>query len=169
MKHFKTLLLIAVFTIGMGGVAQAQKTGHIALDKLIANMPATKTMQAELEKMQKTYKDDITALAKKLDDKMKKYQAEAKAQTKATNEARAAEVNQERNRVLQAEQLATQEMQKKYNEKLNPIILRAKKAIEEVAAAKGIAYVFDATPGKGLLVFDKGIDLYDAVKAKLGF
>ena len=59
-------------------------------------------------------------------------------------------------------------MQKKQAEGLKPIIEKAQEAIEEVAAAKGIQYVFDASVGKGLLV-KKGEDLYAAVKTKLGF
>jgi len=169
MKHFKTLLLIAVFTLGLGGVANAQKFGHIETDRLIANMPATKAMQVELEKMQKTYKDEITALAKKYEEKLKKYGAEEKAQTQETNAKRKVEVQQDRNRLAQAEQFATQEMQKKYQEKLKPILERAQKAIKEVAAAKGLAYIFDASAGKGLVVFEKGVDIYDAVKTKIGF
>ena len=41
-------------------------------------------------------------------------------------------------------------------------------AINEVAKEKGIVYVFDSAPGKGLIVFDKGEDLLKAVQAKLG-
>jgi outer membrane protein len=155
--------------LGLGGVANAQKFGHIETDKLIANMPATKAMQVELEKMQKTYKDEITALAKKYEEKLKKYGAEEKAQTQETNEKRKVEVQQDRNRLAQAEQFATQEMQKKYQEKLKPILESAQKAIKEVATAKGLVYIFDASAGKGLIVFEKGVDIYDAVKVKLGF
>ena len=59
-------------------------------------------------------------------------------------------------------------MQKKQADGLNPIIEKAKKAVEDVAASKGIVYVLDASMGKGLLV-KKGEDLFNAVKAKLGF
>ena len=45
---------------------------------------------------------------------------------------------------------------------------KAQKAIDEVAAAKGVLYVLDASVGKGLLV-KKGQDIFNAVKAKLGF
>ena len=65
-------------------------------------------------------------------------------------------------------QTAYQDMQKKQADGLNPIIEKAQKAIEDVAAAKGIVYVFDASVGKGLLV-SKGEDIFAAVKAKLGF
>ena len=168
MKNLKTLLLIAVFTLGLGGVANAQKTGHIDFEKLVAEMPQTKKLKLDIEKLGKTYQDEIEGMAKKLDAKMKKYTAEQNAQTQDINETRAQEVQQERARYEQLRQTAYQEMQKKQAEGLEPIIEKAQKAVEDVAAAKGILYVLDASVGKGLLV-TKGEDLFGAVKSKLGF
>jgi|TARA_R110001592_G_scaffold54875_3_gene168165 outer membrane protein len=168
MKNLKTLLLIAVFTLGLGGVANAQKTGHIDFEKLVAEMPQTKKLKQDIEKLGKTYQDEIEGMAKKLDAKMKKYTAEQNTQTQEINETRAQEVQQERARYEQLRQTAYQEMQKKQAEGLEPIIEKAQKAIEEVAAAKSIVYVLDASLGKGLLV-SKGDDLFGAVKTKLGF
>jgi outer membrane protein len=168
MKNFKTLLLIAVFTLGLGGVANAQKIGHIDFEKLVAEMPQTKKLKLDLEKLGKTYQDEVEGMAKKLDAKMKKYTAEQPSQTKEINEIRAQEVQQENARFEQLRQTAGQDMQKKQAEGLQPIIEKAQKAIDEVAEAKSILYVFDASMGKGLLV-KKGEDLYPAVKAKLGF
>ncbi|MFT7442275.1 MAG: outer membrane protein [Maribacter sp.] len=168
MKNLKTLLLIAVFTLGLGGVANAQKTGHIDFEKLVAEMPQTKKLKQDIEKLGKTYQDEIEGMAKKLDSKMKKYTAEQNTQTQEINESRAQEVQQERARYEQLRQTAYQEMQKKQAEGLEPIIEKAQKAVEEVAAAKSIVYVLDASLGKGLLV-SKGDDLFGAVKTKLGF
>ena len=168
MKNLKTLLLIAVFTLGLGGVANAQKTGHIDFEKLVAEMPQTKKLKQDIEKLGKTYQDEIEGMAKKLDAKMKKYTAEQNTQTQEINETRAQEVQQERARYEQLRQTAYQEMQKKQAEGLEPIIEKDEKAIEEVAAAKSILYVLDASVGKGLLV-SKGDDLFGAVKTKLGF
>ena len=113
MKHFKTLLLVAVFTLGLGTVANAQKIGHIEVSKLLINMPATKVMETELAKTEKTYKDEISTLEKKYVDKMKKYAAEEKGQTPETNSARKLEVQKDLNRIEQAKQFAAQEMRKK--------------------------------------------------------
>jgi len=168
MKNFKTLLLIAVFTLGLGGVANAQKMGHIDFEKLVAEMPATKKLKSDIEKLGKTYQDEVESMAKKLDAKMKKYTAEQNAQTKEINEIRAKEVQEDNARYEQLRQTAYQEMQKQQAEGLKPIIEKAQKAIDEVATTKGILYVLDSTTGKGLLV-KKGEDLYAAVKAKLGF
>ena len=131
-------------------------------------MPQTKKLKADIEKLGKTYQDEVEGMAKKLDAKMKKYTAEQNTQTKEINEIRAKEVQQENARYEQLRQTAYQDMQKKQAEGLKPIVEKAQKAIEDVAAAKSIQYVFDASIGKGLLV-KKGEDLYTAVKAKLGF
>jgi outer membrane protein len=169
MKQFKKLLLIAVFMLGAGGVANAQKIGHIDTAKLFQEMPGTIKMKAELQKMSKTYRDDIGALEKKLQDTLNRYKAEVEAQTPETNAKREAEVRQKAAQIQQAKQLATQDLQKKEGELSEPLILKAQKAIKDVAADKGLTYVFNSAPGGGLIVFDKGIDIYNSVKAKLGF
>ena len=130
-------------------------------------MPETRALQAELAKITKTYKDDIDGMKKKLDDKIQKYTAEQAQQTEDTNKQRAQEVQVDNSRVQQAEQAAYQDIQEKQNNKLAPIIEKARKAISEVAKAKQILYVLDGSAGRGLLVAD-GENLYDAVKAKLG-
>lgn len=168
MRNLKSLLLIAVFTLGLGGVANAQKMGHIDFEKLVAEMPATLKLKADVEKLGKTYQDEIESMGKTIEAKMKKYTAEQNTQTKEINELRGKEVQEDNQRFETLRQTAYQEMQKKQAEGLKPIIEKAQKAIEEVAASKGILYVMDASIGKGLLV-KKGEDLYDAVKAKLGF
>ncbi len=82
MKNFKTLLLIAVFTLGLGGVANAQKMGHIDFERVVAEMPETRALKLDIEKLGKTYQDEIEGMAKKLDAKMKKYSSRTQTQTK---------------------------------------------------------------------------------------
>ena len=130
-------------------------------------MPETRALQAELAKITKTYKDDIDGMKKKLDDKIKKYTAEQAQQTEDTNKQRAQEVQVDNSRIQQAEQAAYQDIQEKQNNKLVPIIGKARKAISEIAKAKQILYVLDASAGRSLLV-SEGEDLYEAVKVKLG-
>ncbi|MEE9406667.1 MAG: OmpH family outer membrane protein [Polaribacter sp.] len=168
MKNLKTLLLIAVFTLGVAGIANAQKVGHIDFEKLVAEMPQTKALKLDIEKLGKTYQDEIKGMAKKLDAKRKKYIAESEAQTKDTNDQRALELQKEGATYEKTRQFAYQDMQKQQNEKLSPIIEKAEKAVQAVAATKGLLYIMDSSKGKGLLV-SKGEDIFNAVKAKLGF
>ncbi|AUC86230.1 hypothetical protein CW731_13505 [Polaribacter sp. ALD11] len=164
MKNFKTLLLIAVFTLGVGGFANAQKIGHVDYQRVIDNMPETRALSTTLEKLGKSYQSEIEGLKKKLEAKVQKYTAEQATQTETTNKQRAQEVQVDKARFDQAQQAAYQEMQKRQATDLEPIVMKAENAIKAIAATKGILYVFDA---KSLIV-KEGEDLYDAAKAKLG-
>jgi outer membrane protein len=168
MKNFKNLVLIAVFTLGFVSMTTAQKVGHVNFEKLIAEMPETQTLKLEMEKLGKTYQDEISGMEKTIEATRQKYVTESKTQTNETNDKRVQELQQEAAKIEQARKFAYQDMQKRQNDGLQPIIEKAQKAIEEVAASKSVLYVLDASVGKGLLV-QKGEDLFGAVKTKLGF
>ncbi|MGY8938639.1 MAG: OmpH family outer membrane protein [Flavobacteriales bacterium] len=163
MKNFKTLLLIALFTLGVNGFSNAQKIGHVDYQRVIDNMPETRALGTTLEKLGKSYQTEIEGLKKKLDAKVQKYTAEQATQTETTNTQRAQEVQQDKARFDQAQQAAYQEMQKRQAQDLEPIVLKAENAIKAIAATKGILYVFDA---KSLIV-KEGEDLYSAATTKL--
>ena len=167
MRKLKSLLLVAFVSIGISGVANAQKIGHVNLERVIANMPETRALQAEIAKISKTYKDDIDGQVNKFKAKLKKYEAEAGTQTQQVNEQRAQEVQRDRTQITQLEQAAYEDIQAKQQKKLVPILQKAEIAVKEVAKAKGLLYILDASAGKGLLLAE-GTDDYDDLKAKLG-
>jgi outer membrane protein len=164
MKNYKTLLLIAVFTLGFGGITNAQKVAHVDFERVVANMSETRALFADLDKKAKTMKDDIEGMKKKFENKAKKYDAEATTQTEETNQKRKAELQGDYQRLQNAQQMAPQELQQIQSKGLEPINKKAIDAINEVAAAKGILYVFTSN----MLIVKRGEDLYEAVKAKLG-
>ena len=168
MKQFRTLLVIAIFALGFTQVGQAQKVAHINTEQLLTSLPETKALNEELQKLSKTYADDIKSADDMLKAKYERYTAESAAQTDEENQKRMMEVQSDQQKIQQMQLAAREELQKKEIERLNPILEKAMEAINEVAKEKGIVYVFDSAPGKGLIVFDKGEDLLKAVQAKLG-
>jgi outer membrane protein len=164
MKQFKTLILIAVVALGFNSVQAQSKVGHISIDQLISLMPETKVMTADLEKLSKTYETEIKAENDKLQAKLKKYDAEAASQTDEVNQQRQIEVQQDNQRLQQSAGIAQQDIQTKRDEKLQPIIEKARKAIQEVADEGGYTYVLEASS----IIVANGTDLLPLVKAKLG-
>ena len=164
MKQFRTLLLIAIITLGFNTVQAQTKVAHINTDMLLSLMPESKALTVELEKLGKTYEAELKAEQAKLEAKLKKYDAEAASQTDEVNQKRGAEVQQDDQNLRQASQVAREDINNKRNEKLKPILEKAKKAIEDVAKEKGFTYVLDAST----LIVANGTDLLPAVKAKLG-
>lgn len=168
MKQFKTLLVAVVLLLGATSMVNAQaKVAHIDTQQLIADMPEMKSAQNQLQKLQKTYEGDIQTMATELQNKMKQYQAEAATKTDEENGKRAQEVQGMRDNILKYEQNAQQEMGKKQEDLIKPIMEKARLAIQKVARAKGYQYVIDATNGSGLILAD-GPDLMTDVKKELG-
>ena len=164
MKQFKTFVIAAVLTMGMMQMTNAQKVAHINFEEVVANMPETLKLQADLEKLGKTYGEEITTAQKALKAKIDKYTAEEISKTAAQNEERIKEVQEDQGKIQQLQQVAQQELQQKEKAALDPIIKKAQEAIKAVAKEKGIVYVLNANT----LIVLEGEDLLPAVKTRLG-
>lgn len=168
MKHLKTLCIVAALMIGMVSVHAQSKVAHINTKELIEAMPEMLTAKAELEKLAKTYENEIKTMAAELETKAKQYAAEEPNQTKEENDKRVLEVQTMEQSIRQYQQQAQQDLLGKENEIVKPIYERAKAAIQKVATAQGYLYVLDSQVGSGVIVAD-GKDLMADVKKELGF
>jgi outer membrane protein len=155
MKKIKNLLIASMLFLGATSLTSAQsKTAHIDTQELIAAMPEMKAAQNQLEKLTKTYQADLQTMATELQNKMKQYQAEASTKTDEVNGQRAQEVQSMRDNVMKYEQTAQQDMSKRQEGLIKPIMEKARVAIQKVARAKGYQYVIDSTAGSGLILAD---------------
>ena len=169
MKHVKKVAVAIILFIAATSFVNAQsKVAHINVSNLLSEMPEMLAAQAELKKLQETYRADIESSMTELQNKVTQYQSEASAKSREENEKRALELQGFEKNIGEARQVAQQEYAKKQAELFEPISKKAMAAIEKVAAAEGFDYVMDATQGGGLIVA-KGKDLLAAVKQELGF
>jgi len=169
MKQVKKIAVALVLFVATSGFVNAQaKIAHINVQELLADMPAMKAADAELKKLNETLGADIQASMTEARNKATQYQNEAASKTDEENAKRQEELMTYQQTIGTAEQAARQELQKKQQELFVPIQEKAMLAIEKVAAAQGIDYVVDSSPGSGVLVA-KGKDLLAAVKKELGF
>ncbi|MBT8188200.1 MAG: OmpH family outer membrane protein [Croceitalea sp.] len=169
MKNVKKIVVVMLLFIAATGFVNAQsKVAHIDVNQLLQQMPEMIAAQAELKKLQETYRADLQGSMTEFQNKATLYRNESTAKTQEENEKRAIELQEIERNIQGAEQAAMQEMQKKQQELFAPISDKAKAAIEKVAAAQGFDYVIDASQGGGLIVA-KGKDLLPEVKQELGF
>ena len=169
MKHFKTLLFVAVLFIGSTSFMNAQsKVAHINTQELVEAMPKMKAAQGELEKLAKTYQASIQEMAQEYEKKTKQYDAEASTKTDEENGKRLQEVQSMEQSIRQYQGQAQQDLQKKEIELLKPITEKAKAAILKVGSDQGFNYVLDSSQGQGVIMAN-GKDLLADVKAELGF
>lgn len=169
MKQFKKLVIVIVLMVGAVNFANAQsKIAHINVEKLMADMPEMKTAEAELKKLSETYQSDIQSSYKELETKMNLYSNEAASKTEEENKQRAKEVDYMQRSIMEAQQQAQQELQKKRVDLLKPILQKANDAILKVGRSQGYQYVLDASTGSGVILAD-GKDILVEVKKELGF
>lgn len=170
MKQFRTLLIALSFVFGAIALSNAQdsKVAHINTQELIETMPAYKSAMSQLEKLESTYRADIDDLYKEAQSKNQRYQQEAVNQTEEENAKRAQELQQDQQKIVQFQQNAQKELQKKESELLRPVYEKARTSIQKVAREKGYDYVLDSTTGAGGVILADGYDLMPDVKKDLG-
>jgi outer membrane protein len=168
MKKINVLLLTIMLAVGAQSMAQAQsKVAHINTTDLVSVMPEMKAAEGQLEKLQKTYDTEIKAMTKELQAKITQYDAEAGNKTEEENRKRIEEVQGMQQNIGGYRQQAMQDLQQKEVDLFQPILEKARTAIQKVARAQGFQYVLDASQGTGVILSD-GKDLLADVKKELG-
>tara|TARA_R110002124_G_scaffold287364_1_gene474055 strand:+ start:91331 stop:91840 length:510 start_codon:yes stop_codon:yes gene_type:complete len=168
MKNFKSLFVAIVLMVGATSFVNAQsKIAHIDTQALVEAMPEMKAAQNQLEKLQKTYDTEIKAMAKEFEAKVQQYGSEEGSKTQEENAKRVEEVQGMERNITAYRQQALQDLQKKEVDVFQPILEKARAAIQKVARAQGIQYVLDSATGNGVILAD-GKDLLPDVKKELG-
>ena len=101
------------------------------------------------------------------DSKVQDYQKQEAVMTDLIKQDKVKEINDLEERIKTFQGTAQESLQKKEQELMQPMIAKAKKAIEDVAKEGGYKYVFDTSAGM-LLFSDPSEDILGTVKKKMG-
>jgi len=167
-NQMKKVIIAAIalsLTSSTGAFAQ-KKMGHIDAASLVESMPEKKKAQADMETYAKGLQDQLKTMSSEFDKKYQEYLAQEKSMTELVKNSKAKELEDLQNRIKDFQGKAQEDIGKKEQELMAPIIDKAKKAIEAVAKEKGVSYVIDSSGGL-LLVKDEADDLLAATKKYL--
>jgi outer membrane protein len=165
---FKTLVvLLAICVISTGSYAQKQKFGHINSSELLKLMPDRDSAVAKINDYAKTLQDQLQGMQEEYDSKTKDFTANQVTMTEIIKKTKTKEIQDLQSRMDAFTTSAREDIQKKQDELLKPIIDRAKAAIEKVSKANGYTYIFDS--GLGVLLYtDPTDDILPLVKKEMG-
>lgn len=170
MNNFiKIFTLVICFATFFSSTTYAQKFGYLNSQNLLAEYPAVKNADKELQTYQEQLSKDFEAKAKALEAKFAQYVADAQGGKVPAAEAQATEASlqKERNDILQLEQKLAGDVAKKRQDLLAPILRKVDDAIREVGKENGFQFIFDES--MGAILFDANAeDVMPLVKAKLG-
>lgn len=171
MKSLLKYILIASITVLTTLTAGAQKIGYVNSANLLEMMPKVKEAESNLETLSK----QLQAKGQKMmEDFQVKYQElERRAQAgdiaPKEQEAQVAVLKEEENKILAFEQDMQTQLATKRDELLKPILDDIRNAIQAVAKENSYTYIFDGSPGVGVLLYaDEATNVTNLVKAKLG-
>lgn len=167
MKKFLLATLI-ISSFAFNGQSQnKQKIGHINSTKLMEVMPGKDTAQSKLEAYAKSLQEQAQIMSTEFQTKYQDYLANEATMLPPIKDAKQKELVDLQKRIEEFQSNSETIMAQKEQELLQPLIERAKTAINEVAKEKGYTYILDT--GTGVVVFfDETDDITPFVKKKLG-
>lgn len=134
-KIILALLLLAPMTVF------AQKFGCVDYDAIAQNLPEYAKAQGDLQAMAKQFENDLKAMQDELRRKAEEYD-KTKSTMNATKQQETEQGLMEmQQKIQQAYEDNSNELQKKQQELLQPIQLKVAKAIENVGTQGGYVYI----------------------------
>ena len=168
MKTIKITILMCVVALSTTAMAQkGTKVGHINSNELLTAMPERTAVQKELEEYANELKVTLDVMRKEYETKVGEFQSKQDVMTDVIKETKIKEITDLEKRITEFQQTAEADLQKKEQTLLQPIIDKAKTAINDVAKENGYTYVLDSSVGVVLYSVDSD-DLLAKVKKKLG-
>jgi outer membrane protein len=152
----------------MALAVSAQKFGHITAELLLQDMPEYDSAQAKLDDLRSQYDLEIERIQVEINKKIEAYNKSEATMSNLIKEAKASEIQEMQGRLQNFAQTAQQDLQQQSMQLIQPVMEKARKAIEAVAKEKGLLYVFDMSQGNPVYASEESLDILPLVKARLG-
>ncbi len=158
--------LLGIFTANTA--AQDVKIGHFDSQEVLKVMPEVAEIDKTLNDEATKIESQLTILQEDFQKQYEDYQKNASTMTDAQRSAKEQELQELSNRIQTFVQTARQDIQKKQNELMQPILQKILAAVKQVGADEQFLYIFERK--SGLILFDgpTGIDVTPSVKKRLG-
>jgi outer membrane protein len=167
MKTMKRITL-AMGILCMALAVNAQKFGHITAELLLQEMPEYDSAQVKLQDLNKSYEMEIENIQVEINKKIEEFQQTESTMSQLIKEAKASEIQEMQQRLQNFAQTAQQDLTQQQMVFLQPVMDKARKAIDEVAKEHGLLYVFDMSQGNPVYASEESLDMLPLVKTKLG-
>ena len=161
-------ITLAMGILCMALAVNAQKFGHITAELLLQEMPEYDSAQVKLQDLNKSYEQEIERIQVEINKKIEEFQQTEATMSQLIKEAKASEIQEMQQRLQNFAQTAQQDLQQQQMVFLQPVMDKARKAIDEVAKEHGLLYVFDMSQGNPVYASEESLDMLPLVKTKLG-
>ena len=162
MKKLFVVALAALATLS----ASAQQMGRVNFNELVMLMPEMDAARETIAASQKEAEETYAAMVEEYQGKVTQYQQKNASWTAAIKESKEKELMDIQNRIQEFQQNISQELQQQQSQLVAPINEKANKAVQELAKAKGIDVLMDAS--QAIYFSDNVVDLTADARKALG-
>jgi outer membrane protein len=175
------IAVILFLSIVLNLQAQAQsnnselKIGYVNPQSILANMPEMRAVQQRLQNFTARKQQELSTLEQDFQTQVAQYQQKVgviSAEAQQQEEVRLGQLQQE---LLQAQEVAEQELAQRRDELVGPLLEQIGSAIEAVAQKQGLSYVLNTTTSSGDMIilyasedFRAKFDITQSVMEELG-
>jgi len=167
MKMRKIIIISFLAILSISSFGQ-NKFGYIDSGELLVLMPEKKTAEEELQTFAKSLESQLGAMQSELQAKYTDYQNNESSFDDLTKKDKETEIQDLQQRLQSFQQNAQNALQEKEKELLEPILTKARNAIEDVAKEGKFTYIFDKSMGTTILYANESENILSLVKKKLG-
>ena len=141
MKKLFVVALAALATL----TVSAQNLGKVNFNELVMLMPEMDAARETIAASQKEAEETYAAMVEEYQGKANQYQQKQSSWTAAIRESKERELYEIQNRIQEFQNSISQELQQQQAQLTAPIQEKANKAVSEIAKAKGLTVLFDAS------------------------
>ncbi len=154
----KIFVIAAMALISFAASAQTLKFGYVNYTELIQLMPEMDSVRVQLEAQEKETYETLGAMYEEYQTKAQQFQQKEATWTPAIRESKMKELQEIEARFQENQQIFQQELQQMQQMLQAPVMEKAQQTVTDIAAAKGLAFVFEQTQ---MIYIDpaQGVDL----------
>ena len=164
MKKYTFIFLLSLLSLEIIG---QNKFGYIDSQELLLLMPERKTAENTIQEFAKSLESQLSSMTAEYQQSVQEYQANESTYSDLVKQDKVADITNLEQRIQAFQQNAQKELQAKEQELLEPILTKARKAIEDVAVEGRYTYIFDKSIGS-ILYAQENENVIHLVKKKLG-
>lgn len=160
------LLLTLLGSLSLNAQTDA-KFGHINTNELLRMMPGREEARQELERYARELEETFTAMQNEFETKYMEYLENQETFSQIVRQSKERELQSLNERIMEFQESAQIDLVEQEERLLNPIIEKARNAINKVGREHGFTYIFD-TSGGSVLFWERGEDIMPLVREELG-
>src|SRR5690606_20852604 len=150
---YQTALMVLLSSM-LAFTASAQKFGYVDSANILETMPKVKEAESNLEALSKQLQSRGQKMMEEFQVKYQDLERRVREGdiTPKEQETQVALLKDEENKIIQFEQDMQAQLAEKREALLAPILEEIRTAIQTVAKENGYTYIFDSSPGIGVLL-----------------